>query len=374
MAAKLGVGNSEIFPKQTAILTDRGDLGNWLNMPYFGGDKTDRYCFKSTMTGMTLNEFLNYAESKRLAELGSEEQDEAPPSEGLEDGPPCLQHLSTMGVPEGTRNNALFAFGVFCRKKFGEDWREMLEKYNRDFLTPPLPSDEVNTLIKNLEKKEYNYRCSDQPCVSYCNSTLCRTRKYGVGGSEEFPVLTGLSYLHTDPPLWFADVDGERVELTTDQLQNYRSFHKAAMEKLHKCYMTLKQDTWFKMVNAAMRDAIKIEVSDEVGTRGHFMVLLHDFCYDRHRGDSIDDLLSGKPYEHEDDKRIYFRLRDFCTFLDRSNFKSYGKHQIANEIRKIGGHKFFNARGDGINAWWIKSDQFKKMDPAKLPESQKEPI
>jgi hypothetical protein len=241
-------------------------------------------------------------------------------------------------------------------------------------MSPPLPAEEVAALVKNLEKKEYNYRCSDQPCVAYCNSTLCRTRRFGVGGNDEFPVLSGLSFLDTDPPLWFADVDSQRIELTTDQLQNYRAFHKAAMEKLHVCYMTLKQDTWFKMINSAMKDAIKIEISAEVSTGGHFRELLEDFCFTRHRGETKDDLLSGKPWEDEEGRRVYFRLRDLVDHLDRARFTSWGRNEVARELKKIGGTSFFNVRGKGLNAWWIKSDLFVRPEQARLPESQTDPI
>ena len=37
LAAGLGYGGVEIFPKQREVLVDRGDIGSWLNMPYFEG-------------------------------------------------------------------------------------------------------------------------------------------------------------------------------------------------------------------------------------------------------------------------------------------------------------------------------------------------
>ena len=45
LSAALGFAGSEIFPKQTTILLDRGDTGNFLNMPYFSGAKSTRYAF-----------------------------------------------------------------------------------------------------------------------------------------------------------------------------------------------------------------------------------------------------------------------------------------------------------------------------------------
>ena len=45
-AGLLGEAGREIFPKQSEILVERGDTGNFLNLPYFGGEKTLRYAFK----------------------------------------------------------------------------------------------------------------------------------------------------------------------------------------------------------------------------------------------------------------------------------------------------------------------------------------
>ena len=43
MAAALGHSNCEIFPKQDQILIDRGDVGNFINLPYFDADNSLRY-------------------------------------------------------------------------------------------------------------------------------------------------------------------------------------------------------------------------------------------------------------------------------------------------------------------------------------------
>ena len=68
IAVALGFGESEIFPKQKHIDLGRGDLGSWLNMPYFRGDETDRYAFRdqSGIAAMTLEEFVEAAERVRL--------------------------------------------------------------------------------------------------------------------------------------------------------------------------------------------------------------------------------------------------------------------------------------------------------------------
>ena len=53
----LGYEGCEIFPKQTEILVERGDTGNFLNLPYFNGTKGLRYAINDNGSAATLEEF-----------------------------------------------------------------------------------------------------------------------------------------------------------------------------------------------------------------------------------------------------------------------------------------------------------------------------
>jgi hypothetical protein len=65
IAHALGHPKAEIFPKQTAP-TKSG--GNWLNMPYFGGDNSNRFAVQAGPgDAYTLDEFLNAAEQLKVA-------------------------------------------------------------------------------------------------------------------------------------------------------------------------------------------------------------------------------------------------------------------------------------------------------------------
>ena len=114
------------------------------------------------------------------------------------------------GFPEGTRNNGLFNVGVYLKKSKPESWETEIEEYNRKYVHPPLPAQEVLTLIGTLKKKEYNYKCSDEPIKSYCNVSRCRGCKYGIGGGNTTPTFSSLSKLDTKPPLWFLSIDDKR--------------------------------------------------------------------------------------------------------------------------------------------------------------------
>jgi hypothetical protein len=69
IAATLGFAGSEIFPKQTKILVDKGDHGSWMVVPYFGGDFGGKirfqYGLKKTGAEMTLEEFLSFADKRK---------------------------------------------------------------------------------------------------------------------------------------------------------------------------------------------------------------------------------------------------------------------------------------------------------------------
>lgn len=376
ISASMGWGDSEIFPKQNQILAERGDLGNWLNMPYLGGDSTERYAVKETGQGMTVREFLAYAEARRST-LDAIDGVQGSSDETLDDGPPCLQHLTNVGFPEGTRNNGLFNLGIFCKKKFGERWKDMLDQYNRMYMKPPLSAEEVSETIKNLDRKDYQYRCKDQPIVSFCNSTLCKTRRFGIGGAGKYPTIGGMAKLDAgENTLWFLDIEDQRVELTTAQLQNYREFQKVCMETVTVMFLPMKAETWASMVGEAMANAVIIEPSPDVTVIGQFKELLEQFVMNQHRGQSQADLFLGKPWQDEVTGRHYFRLQDLMAYLERNNFQIWGRNKVGARIEDPsigGGTQFFNVQGKGVNTYWV-PDMFQATPRAPLPPSRSDPV
>ena len=58
ISASFGYGQSEIFPKQIKLHLDRGDVGNFLNLPYYDAEGGLRYGIKDDGTSATLEEFI----------------------------------------------------------------------------------------------------------------------------------------------------------------------------------------------------------------------------------------------------------------------------------------------------------------------------
>ena len=374
--AKLGHGSCEVFPKQTRILRERGDLGNWIVMPFLG--KTQQ-AIRPAGGEMTVQEFIREAVRLRTSPSvlamapqkhtnGSGEAHDVL----VGDGPPCLQHLVAAGFPEGTRNKGLFALGIYCRKRWPQDWQRHLEEFNQTAMRPPLLSDEVQQVVQSLQKRDYQYSCQDIPLVSHCNAPLCRTRLHGIGGEGgDIPSVSGLAVLETDPPIWFLDIGEERLELSTDELITYRLFQKVCIERLHQVWRTLKQDTWLRMVATAMQTVARIEVSSDVKSGGQFRELLEEFLTNRARGDRAEDLFSRRPWlsEEEDPPRYYFRMQDLQRHVQRSGTQMSRSH-MTSRIRELGGdRKFLNIKGRGLNTWWVEQDVVAappKIDPPPL--------
>jgi len=394
MMSSLGFASCEIYPAQSELLTERGDQGNWMVMPYFGGTFEGRLKtqvgLKKTGAEMTVSEFLGVAEKARVTaedlsrvharrgprrgRNGHAAVPGNPPDEPFGDGPPCLQHLAKAGFQQGGRDNSLFMIGVYLKRAAPTDWQQQLEAHNQTYMHPPLSSDEVQGVIRSLARKDYNYTCRKEPMASYCNAALCRTRQYGVGEEGSYPMIASLSKLGIEPAIWFVDIEGERLEATTEQLQNYVLFHRLCLEK-GRCYGTMKQADWFVVLSEAMRSMTVIDAPSDVGTAGRFRELLEEFLTNRSRGEREEDLLSGRPWLNEEEGRHYFKLTPFQTFLMRENVREFSRGQITRRIEAMGGgHKFRLLKGKGCNTWWVPASALVPDPEYDTPKIKEEPI
>lgn len=371
IAAALGYGACEIFPKQTEILAERGDIGQWINMPYFGSDNTTRYGFNDEGKQLDIDGFIEYALKQRVSpdefeSLSIEVVDD------IKDGPPCLQHLVTQGFPEGTRNDGLFNIGVYLRKKDPDGWERKIDEANSKYMIPPLTSEEVNGVKKSLRKKEFNFTCSKPPIVSHCNSAVCRLRKYGIGSSSSMPVMTSLTKFNSNPPIWFVDVEGSgRLELSTEELQNQTKFQKRCMEALNIMPLPVSKQAWCQMINHLMDNATVIEAPADASTEGQFMEHVYAFCTGKARARNKSEILLGKPWLDETINMVCFRTRDLIAYLDRHHFREFKPHKIAAILRDRGlEHKFINVNGTGTNIWMLKLED--REEELEVPKEVKD--
>ena len=341
-AGLLGEAGREIFPKQSEILVDRGDTGNFLNLPYFGGDQTMRYALNDDGEACTLEEFYDlYDQWVQDVPLVIPEGPKTA-DHPAKDGPPCLQALCSQGFPEGTRNNGLFNVAIYCQKAFEADWQDKVMEYNNKYFAPPLGLSEMQTIINQIDKKDYKYKCKDAPINSFCNAGLCRTRKFGIGGdAPDAPDLASLSKYNSEPPLWFLNVNEKRVELDTESLFNQANFQKACMERINVLPPTLRKQDWESMLNALLREMVELEqvqeASEDTSITWIFSDLLEEFTTHMQQAMDREEILMGRPWTDEDEAKVYFRMKDLENHLRRNNFSGLTTPKIAQRLRDMGG-------------------------------------
>ena len=332
-ASVLGWGNCEIFPKQEELLAERGDVGNFINLPYQNAKYTTRYALQKNGNSLELEKFLDLAEKSRISAKQLAALEFAAESAALPDGPPCLQKLTEFGIPEGGRNVTLLNVGVYYKQAAPNDWKELLEKHNQDYCNPPLPAREVVLVQEQLEKKEYFYTCKQEPIHGHCNKSLCRSRKFGVGNANSHVPVGGLTVVESEPPVWFVDVDGARLELSTKQLQMQVEFQRACMEQMYTMPARMKEADWRDLVDNLLKDATRIPVPEELTQKGLFAELLENFCTSRIQARSPEELLTGKPYT--DEGVTYFKLSSLQEYLKRNNFTHYTRGQITERLKEM---------------------------------------
>jgi hypothetical protein len=352
IAAAMGWPGVEIFPKQAA-LSSSADSGNWINLPYFGDD---RLALGADGQELSLAEFLDYAATRMtddLDDLGLS----LPKATAYADGPPCLQQLSVAGVPKGARNNALLSMGVYAQKKYPEDWREVLDAYNRDHMAEPMPSSEVAAITKSLEKKQYGYKCSDQPLVDVCQSSVCLSRKYGIqpgSGDGAGVQIESISMLNTDPPIWFVQVENARVEVSTDELFDQHRFRKKVYEKTRIMPTRMKVAKWEDMIRA--KDVKLIDAPPEASPKGRLLELFNEWLTVHPVGAQRSELLLGKPTRvKEYPGWVYFRSGDFEKFLVRQSFNEVKRNERwpvleANGVERV---LQFKVQGQNTSVWRV---------------------
>ena len=173
---------------------------------------------------------------------------------------------------------------------------------------------------------------------SHCDKAACREAKYGVGKNNSMPGITGLTIQKSEPRLYFLDVDGRRLELSTEQLQMPLQFQRACMEQLDVMPPIMKAPEWQTYVNGLLDHATHVEVPKELTIKGQFEELLEIYCTSRIRAKSPQEMLLGKPWTESD--LTMFTLKGLMEFLRNRNFRELKRPQIQQRLKDInGGHE-----------------------------------
>ena len=386
-AGELGYANCEIFPKQIEIQADRGDTGNFLNLPYHGGDDSMRHGFSDDGNASSLNDFFSLydtycttEESLKNFKLKRKNDIE------LNDGPPCLSTLMSQGIPPGGRDNTLYQYAVYAKKKWPDDWSAKIEEFNYKYMESPLPAQQVLKTIKQHEKKDYQYKCKDQPMCAVCSLNICKGKQYGVGNTFEHQV-SDLTKYESDESTWFLNIDGRRLKLSTDQLYDQHKFRRACMNEINVMPNMMRPNDWDSRLQSLLDNVEVIQMPHEITKTGRFESLLERFLEDQGEAEHADEIDMGKALFEQrdytdkikDDKgereitvkkmTAYFKSEWLQKFLKRNDFKDFSTTEMAAHIRNKlgGGDTRRKIKGKTAYLWfvpWLRknSDEFSTPD------------
>jgi hypothetical protein len=355
-AALLGYGNSEIFPKQSYRVSEQ-DVGNWINLPYFNHQNAEnkRKAFNKGKF-ISLEEFFELVEVCRisLSEMNSykiEDQDES-----FNDAPPCLQILSKLGIEEGSRNNGVYNFAVYFKQKYLDDWQDKLMEINGQ-VKPPLALKELETIIKSVSRKDFWYKCKEFPICQYCNKSECHKRKYGIGNSDDIEIdFENISkYISGEEVIWFAQYQGKRIKLTTDELLMQSQLQKKFVEHFNLIFTPMKPARWAAKINELLAKCTVIFENEQASRKGQFFEILDAFLSDGVSGETIDDL--AKYNTCSMDGETFFRSFNLFSFLKNKRFK-HTENEVWNWLKdKSAKTKKIKVAKKYINVWSISTPE-----------------
>jgi hypothetical protein len=266
--------------------------------------------------------------------------------EAFKDGPPCLNRLARDGFSEGSRNNALFNIAIFFKQSDPDTWQDEVVAANLKYMSKPLSNGEVQQLLKSIGKKGYDkYRCKLPPIVDVCNSSLCRTKKFGVGGNEEvMPKLGNLTKYNSNPPQYFLDIGEEeteegkkqkRIELKAEQLASPALFSLAMLEKADLLVPKLKEKDWREFYLKPLVDNLQtVQPLESLDPQNQITALLQDWTTNRQNARTMDDVFNKLPYTDEKREFTYFRMEDFFNFCKKNHWEM-DKAKTGNLIKQL---------------------------------------
>lgn len=389
-AAQLGFPKAEIYPKQDYLEIDETNvqqLGNWINLAYFGGDSTNRYCLNDNYERSTLKEFIDQANSVRIS-ISDLELHNPPDNAGA---PPCVQKMLACGVSSGGRNEALYNITVYYKRANPDTYIDDALDTNVKSFNPPLPTAEARRTIKSASRRDYKYRCQQEPIKSLCDSKACIKREFGItrsefdelNANEMLPEFGGVIKYLTDPVRWGITVNGMLINnLPTETLYNFEALKNRITEVLTLGVPSVTKRNWEKIIIPLIGGAREIRLPDDASISGLTANRLREFI-DKANFNVQDDikerekLLRGAPciVEILGEKVIAFRAMDFVKYLKSvksEEVKGPNLWFILNNIPDLPlEHIKISVKGKKITVWYTRLAGYSKAEyPA--PEIKQE--
>ena len=272
-----GKGKVEVFPKQ-----DKAEgFGSSVTLPYFNAENPYTYLLDLDGNPIEFKEALGYIQNHMTTvEAVKEALSKLP----YNDAPPCIQRLllsGEIGSEDSGRNNFLFSFAVYAKKKYGNGFEDYVKEVNETFESP-LEDSIIDQICNSVSANEYVYKCKDIPCNGFCNKSECRKREFGLGRDKGH--FTGIDYgqlyrYKTAEPyyIWELRLQGQEkwvnvVFKDEGYLLDQKNFAKMCVRYLNQAPMQVSNNDWYAILNSVLPNVKDVEVKQETDTSGLSML------------------------------------------------------------------------------------------------------
>lgn len=271
-----GKGKVEIFPKQETL--KEGGAGSCICLPYFNAENTYNPMIDFFGNTYDFAEALSYI-PKHLTTLETvrSKLSDLP----YNDAPPCIQRVllaHLVGGEDSGRNNFLFSFAIYAKKKYGTDFEPYVQEVNSSF-TCPLEEDIVKQICNSVNSNEYYYKCKE--LSSFCDKVSCKKREFGLGvDSKGKSKFTGVEFgqltrvLSAEPYYkWNLRIQGteswkECIFKNEGYLLDQTNFQKICLRYLNYAPRTVSNNDWAILLNSVLPNIQEEQIRQESDTSG----------------------------------------------------------------------------------------------------------
>ena len=343
-----GKNKVEVFPKQNSV--KEGGFGSAITLPYFNAEEPYTYLLSLDGEKTDFKEALIYIQKHiTTVESITEILDNLP----YNDAPPCIQRIllsEAVGGEDTGRNNFLFSFAVYAKKKYGTSFESYVESVNEKFSVPLAESD-VAAICTSVSQNEYIYKCSDIPCNSFCNKVTCKKREYGLGRDKSH--FTGIDYgqlfrYQAAEPyyIWKLRLHGQEewkdvVFKDEGYLLDQKNFAKLCVRYLNQAPMQVSSNDWYAILNSVLPNIKNVEVTSESDTSGLSVVRNAFISYlsnKQARRDSPYQIRVGlcvRQSTSEGEAKYYFTHKGFYEYL-RNHKIDFEVSLLRETLKKFG--------------------------------------
>lgn len=351
--------------------------GNWLNMPYFGGDATDRYGVKKGGMAMGLEEFVYVAEEAAvgpeiIAELARPSRSKKDAAAGPERAQRDLKRFAgEIAVQaEGGRATQLNRHAFSMGRMVGAGW---------------IGEEEVsNALLRAAMENPIPLKVTE--ALGHVQSGLKAGQKEPMeddANADRFPAIETLTvWTGGEDPIWEFQLTGwPKVKMTVREAMNYRHFNTRCAEAGIGPFRPLKEAAWNDRLSEARRTAEVKQIPKDETVEFQFRELLSEFLFDRNRSDQIADLHLRKPVHIDEEDRIYFLFQALQRHAASTSgaFRYASLQRLGGLIRSLLGENHGKTtkkvNGKSVEITWVRMSAFDQIEgEIPLPPIPGEPI